>query len=140
VSNRMKQVFLFVAVSVMLALSVGVAAPQASAATPQSVGLSSLHSVSYVAARVVVTKAPGTVGRGYYASVTVKTAPKASCSIGVYYKSGRSVAQGLYTKTASASGVVSWSWKVGTRTTPGSWPVRISCGGASATTYVRVPR
>ena len=36
-------------------------------------------------------------------------------------------AAGLGDKTASSTGVVSWTWKVGTRTTPGSWPVIVGC-------------
>ena len=88
---------------------------------------------------VTITTAPGTVRRGATAYVAVNAWSKATCSISVYYKSGRSTAQGLYTKTAPTSGKLSWSWKVGTRTTPGSWPVTITCGGVSAKTYVKVP-
>lgn len=40
---------------------------------------------------------------------------------------------------ADAKGNISWSWMVGTRTTPGSWPVVITCGGEVATTEVVVP-
>jgi hypothetical protein len=57
----------------------------------------------------------------------------------VRYKSGPSTAAGLIPKTTDANGDVAWSWKVGTRTTPGSWPVTITCGRAWATTYVIVP-
>src|SRR5215212_9392409 len=98
-----------------------------------SPGPAPAYAPAAVANRVTITKAPGRVGRGYYASVTAKTTPgKMSCGIIVLYKSGASVAQGLYRKTSSASGVVSWAWKVGTKTTPGSWPVVITCGRGSA--------
>jgi micrococcal nuclease len=91
-------------------------------------------------AGITSTKQPGTVRRGATTSVAIKTAAKASCSITVRYKSGPSTAQGLVTKQADGSGVVSWAWKVGTRTTPGSWPVIISCKGqGTAQTAVRVP-
>jgi micrococcal nuclease len=74
------------------------------------------------------------------ASVTIKTAAKASCSITVRYKSGPSTAAGLVSKQANANGIASWSWKVGTRTTAGSWPVLISGQGqGTAQTVVRVP-
>lgn len=90
--------------------------------------------------KVTITKHPGTVRRGATASVAIKTAAKAACSITVRYKSGPSTAAGLVSKPANAKGVVSWSWKVGTRTTAGSWPVIISCKGqGSAQTVVRVP-
>jgi len=42
-------------------------------------------------------------------------------------------------KMAPASGALSWSWKVGTNTTRGSWPVVISCGAATVRTVVTVP-
>ena len=62
-----------------------------------------------------------------YATVTVAASPSATCSITVYYKSGPSRAQGLYPKHGSR---ISWTWKVGTRTTPGRWPILVSCGSA----------
>jgi len=88
---------------------------------------------------VTITRAPGTVRRGATATVAARTAPGAQCSIVVRYKSGPSKAQGLGPKTADAGGDVSWSWKVGTNTTPGAWPVTITCGGAAARTEVVVP-
>ena len=47
--------------------------------------------------------------------------------IAVYYKSGASRAQGLYPKRGAR---ISWTWKVGTRTTPGRWGIVVSCGSA----------
>ncbi len=85
-----------------------------------------------------VTQVPGTVSKGSYASVTVSTSPGAQCSIEVLYKSGASTAQGLYPKQAGADGLVSWTWKVGTRTTSGTWPIYITCGSQSITTSVTV--
>jgi outer membrane biosynthesis protein TonB len=73
------------------------------------------------------TKLTSPIGRGANATATVKTAGGAACSIDVQYKSGSSTAAGLGDKTANSSGIVSWTWKVGTRTTPGSWPVTVSC-------------
>ena len=75
------------------------------------------------------------VSPGNAASITVKTAPSAACTITVAYKSGPSRAKGLDTKTATQDGVVSWAWIVGTRTTPGTWPITVTCsaGGRQAT-------
>lgn len=64
---------------------------------------------------------------GAFATATVKTSPGAYCSIVVEYKSGPSTAAGLGAKDASSTGVASWTWKVGTRTTAGSWPVTVTC-------------
>lgn len=88
---------------------------------------------------LVVTRPPGAVRRGAMASVAVRGSPGALCSITVRYKSGPSRAQGLDDKRADANGNASWRWKVGTRTTPGSWPVIISCGGETVRTEVVVP-
>jgi hypothetical protein len=66
---------------------------------------------------------------GSYATLRAAVSPARSCSITVYYKSGPSRAQGLYPKRPSG-GRVSWTWMVGTRTTPGRWPIVVSCGSA----------
>jgi hypothetical protein len=75
------------------------------------------------------------VSRGSTAKVTVKTAPKAKCSIDVEYDSGPSTAAGLGDKTAGSSGKVSWSWTVGRNTARGSYPITIYCtkGDAAGT-------
>ncbi len=63
------------------------------------------------------------VSPGSNATLVAQTTPGAQCNITVHYKSGASKASGLYSKTADNSGKVSWTWKVGTRTTPGSWQI-----------------
>jgi competence protein ComEC len=82
------------------------------------------------------------VGPGYNATLVAKATPGAECNIDVYYKSGPSTAAGLYPKTADAEGNVSWTWKVGTRTTPGSWRIVVTASLAgktvSQTTYFTV--
>jgi hypothetical protein len=80
-------------------------------------------------ARLVRVTSP--VSRGNYATLVARVIPSRTCSITVYYKSGPSTAQGLYPKRPRLSRV-SWTWKVGTRTTPGRWPIRVSCGSAGA--------
>lgn len=67
---------------------------------------------------------------GAYATLTVSVSPVRRCSITVFYKSGPSSAAGLYPKRPNAGGRVSWTWKVGTRTTAGRWPIVVSCGSA----------
>lgn len=63
---------------------------------------------------------------GGRATLVAKTVPGANASITVYYKSGPSTAQGLVPKVADANGNVSWTWMVGTRTTPGTWRIVVS--------------
>jgi hypothetical protein len=95
---------------------------------------------SPVAAQTVVTfiNAPLTGGRGSNATLQVKTAPNTSCSIEVDYKSGPSTAAGLVVKTSDGAGNVSWTWKVGANTTPGAWPITVTCGAGSAQTHITV--
>lgn len=69
------------------------------------------------------------VAHGNVATVVVRTSPGAYCSIAVTYRSGPSTAQGLDPKTAGLDGIISWSWIVGTRTTPGDWPIEVTCDG-----------
>jgi len=82
------------------------------------------------------------VFRGNYASLCIRTVPGARCTITVYYKSGPSEASGLEPKIADSEGRVCWSWKVGSRTTPGSWRIVVTAtaGGETATetTYFTV--
>lgn len=87
---------------------------------------------------VNITSITSPIRRGANATVRAETAPGANCSISVIYKSGASTAGGLFTKPADGQGKVSWTWMVGTRTTAGSWPVIITCNGATATTNINV--
>ena len=73
------------------------------------------------------------IGHGSDATITVRGQPDTAYDITVYYKSGASTAKGLYEKTSDASGLVSWTWRVGSRTTPGTWAIVIRGGGLSET-------
>jgi hypothetical protein len=66
---------------------------------------------------------------GSDATLVASVSPARICAITVHYKSGPSRAKGLYPKRP-VRGVVSWSWRVGTNTTPGRWPITIACGSA----------
>ena len=68
---------------------------------------------------------------GDHATLTVAVSPARMCSITVHYKSGPSHAKGLSSKRPSG-GHVSWTWKVGTNTTPGRWAISVSCGSAGS--------
>lgn len=94
---------------------------------PTSVGLEILSVTSPVPA-------------GANATLTAETSPNASCTITVYYKSGASSAAGLGPKIADANGAVSWTWKVGARTTPGTWKIVVSCDSVTQETTFTVQR
>jgi hypothetical protein len=53
-----------------------------------------------------------------------------TCSIRVRYRTVWSRAKGLKPTRRPVSGRVSWTWRVGTNTTPGRWPIVVSCGSA----------
>ena len=61
------------------------------------------------------------------ATLTISTSPGANCSIVVNYKSGPSRAKGLIPKVAGSSGRVTWTWRVGSNTIPGRWPIMVTC-------------
>ena len=86
--------------------------------------LDSENSREELSLQIVSVTSP--VRPGASATLRAKTVPQAQCTIAVYYKTGKSTAQGLYPKQADSNGNVSWTWKVGTRTTPGSWRVVVT--------------
>jgi hypothetical protein len=79
------------------------------------------------AAKVRLVQVTSPISHGSYATLTVSVSRTSTCSITVFYKSGPSEAAGLYPKRGKR---ISWSWRVGTRTTPGRWPITVSCGSA----------
>ena len=76
---------------------------------------------------VKVTKRTKSVPQNGTASVSIKTAKGAECSINVEYASGSATAKGLGSKKANSKGAITWKWKVGGRTTKGEWPIDIWC-------------
>ena len=73
-------------------------------------------------------------------NATIKVQGKAGkqYTITVYYKSGPSKADGLGSKTADANGVVSWTWRIGPRTSAGNWRITITGDGKTLNTYITV--
>lgn len=70
-------------------------------------------------------------GQGSDATLGAQSLPGATCSITVYYKSGPSSAAGLVSKVADAECNVSWTWRVGSRTAPGTYRIVVDaalCG------------
>lgn len=67
------------------------------------------------------------ISAGSNARLTIQTMPDAFCTISVIYKSGPSQAAGLGPQNANSSGQASWSWKVGSRTSSGTWRINVNC-------------
>jgi hypothetical protein len=81
--------------------------------------------------RVKLLSLTSPVDAGSDATLVVAVPTGTTCSIEVTYKSGPSSAAGLYPQRASG-GRINWTWMVGTRTTPGRWPIDVSCGAAGS--------
>jgi hypothetical protein len=62
-----------------------------------------------------------------YVTLVIQVAPDAVCDPGVIYKTGESEARGLGPKTAGSDGRLSWTWKCGSQTTPGTYRVYVEC-------------
>ena len=77
------------------------------------------------------------VDAGSEAHVTIQGAPNTEYSITVTYKSG-SKAEGLEPQTTDSNGNTTWTWKVGTNTTPGEHDITVRGGGTSFSATFRV--
>jgi len=67
------------------------------------------------------------VRRGHDARLTVRTAPDTQCLLLVQYRVGGTPANVAIPKRADGKGLVSWTWRVDPKTTPGSWPIIVHC-------------
>ena len=85
-----------------------------------------------------ITSVTDPVEAGAKATLTIKGKPYTEYNIDVIYKTTASKAQGLENKISSADGTVSWTWKVGNGTTPGTYTIYISGGGERAEIKFRV--
>ncbi len=78
---------------------------------------------------VQITSLPASIKHGANATMEARTSAGATCSASVRYFSGTvSTAAGLKTKpVADSSGLVSWTWKVGSSTKPGTSTATVTC-------------
>lgn len=81
---------------------------------------------------VAVQAITSPVTRGGNSSISIRTRPKAACSIRVTYsltpdQAKESKDGGLIPKTADEYGTVSWTWTVESSRPAGSWPVEVTC-------------
>ena len=81
---------------------------------------------------------PGPVYPGTRPTVKIKGRPYTTYDISVIYSSGASKAAGLEPKQSNAEGYVTWSWKVGTNTYSGSYPIVVTGDGQEAKIYFEI--
>ncbi len=67
--------------------------------------------------------------RNEYATISITGIPNTEYHISVFYHSGESTAAGLESNTSDANGNISWTWKIGGKTTPGTYHATIVGGG-----------
>ncbi len=79
------------------------------------------------------------ISAGGMASLSINTLPGAACTITVYFKSGPSQAAGLGGQTAGSDGTVTWTWKVGSRTTPGTWRIVVTANLNGQSEAIEIP-
>jgi hypothetical protein len=116
------------------------APPATAAVTAGSVASAGAPAPPVASLSVSITSLPASVSPGVNATLVALTAPGATCSASVRYASGTvSAAAGLKPQpVAGSSGGVSWTWKVGTSTKPGTSTATVSCHlGADTATAVQ---
>lgn len=96
----------------------------------------------------VVTEAPkqvldilsvtSPVEGGQNATLSAKGKPNTEYDIKVVYSSGESSAKDLENKNSDANGNVSWTWKVGAKTNPGTYTITVKGGGETDTIKITV--
>jgi hypothetical protein len=87
--------------------------------------------VASAAASVRLVGLTSPVAAGSSATLTADVLPgEVTCTITVSYESGPSQAAGLGPERPSPAGRVSWTWRVGSSTTSGRWPIVVACGAA----------
>ncbi|MCI8472504.1 MAG: hypothetical protein HFE65_05305 [Clostridiales bacterium] len=91
---------------------------------------SDLHSDAPVqSGMIAVQSLTSPIRRGSTAHMEIMGIPGEEYSITVYYASSVSKAADLVPKIADESGLVTWKWKVGARTAPGTYKITVSGGG-----------
>jgi hypothetical protein len=97
------------------------------------VRLASTSGPTVAAMGVKIISVTSPAHRGSNATLIAQTSARATCYLSVTLPSGaQSQSAGLGSRTADSSGRVQWTWKIGTRTTPGTATATVSC--ASHTT------
>lgn len=99
------------------------------------VAITAVTAAAAASAKVRLVSITSPVATGSMATLTVAVSPGRRCSIAVYYSTTASHAQGLSPKSGNR---ITWTWKVGSRTKPGRWPIVVSCGssGTLRTSFV----
>jgi hypothetical protein len=80
--------------------------------------------------RVRLVRVTSPVRNGSFATLVARVSARRVCTIAVFYTTRRSRAAGLGPRRPNTRGLVTWRWRVGTRTIPRRHPIIVSCGSA----------
>ena len=105
--------------------------PVTQAPTPTTEAPKPVAQAPAVQESLKITSVTSPVGGGQNATLTAIGKPNTEYSIKVVYSSGASTAKGLEAKKSNGSGAVSWTWKVGAKTKPGTYTITVTGGGES---------
>lgn len=81
--------------------------------------------------KITIIKSPGKVQNGKKATLKIQGAPNTEYKLFVYYPSKSGEAKGIGAVTSDSDGYASWTWTVGTRTTPGNHKITVKTGNQS---------
>ena len=78
------------------------------------------------------------VRRNAQANVSLVNQPYATWHLSIRYAAGYGTAAGLGEATADGTGFAEWTWRIGSNTTLGNWPVTITGSGESMRFYINI--
>jgi hypothetical protein len=96
---------------------------------PQSSDSSLVSDAPMESGEIHVQSLTSPVKRGHTAHMEILGTPGEEYSIAVHYASSISKAADLVPKTADENGLVTWQWKVGSRTAAGTYKIIVAGGG-----------
>jgi hypothetical protein len=89
-------------------------------------------------AEIKVVKSSTTVKVGGTASITIQGTPGTVYDITSTYRHDNQLVTSVQSKTADASGIVTFNWVIGARTASGSYPLSVTGGGKTLISYYTV--
>jgi hypothetical protein len=105
--------------------------PTATAASPSPTPSTTTAPGCSAGQTTCVTSIIDPISHGATEHLTASTSPSTNCTLSITLPSGAtSTSSGLGSATSDSSGQVSWTWTIGSNTSPGSAQAHLSCGGS----------
>lgn len=107
---------------------------------PPKKGIERLQYNSQAENRISVISSSTVIKRGYNGRLSIRGKPVTSYTIIATYQEGNRILTSRRTGTTDKNGLLEWSWRVGKKTSPGTYPLIITGGGDTYSTYYTVTR